>query len=222
MTIGIAVTFNDGALLVADGRRSRPLALGTPPENDVNKIFQIHPSIGAIIFGVAQATDIALPNLTSNLPANCSPHDISTLVEHSVNLGWGHLLSIVAPDVDVRHRAIKVGLIAGGIANNQPIVTGALKHVDGGNCVLEIGEYKFIILGGEEQNARAEFNARAERAVQQFGMNGGVGLMDNLVTAFLRAATDTIHTVAASAPEIGGTIRYAVIRQGYPYTTGVA
>ena len=202
MTIGIAVTFNDGVLLVADGRRTYPLNPILPPQDDVNKIFQISPTIGAITFGVSQATDFVLHNLSLSLPPRYSPKDVSTIVKSSVNVGWSCLMSIVAPDVDVHH------------------VTGALKYSDGENCVLEEGEYKFIVLGGEEQNAKDEFNQIAERAVQQFGANREFGLMDNLVEAFLRGAADTINLVSAKRLDVGGTIRYAVIRRGYPYTTG--
>ncbi len=220
MTIGIAVTFNDGVLLVADGRRTYPLNPILPPQDDVNKIFQISPTIGAITFGVSQATDFVLHNLSLSLPPRYSPKDVSTIVKSSVNVGWSCLMSIVAPDVDVHHERVKVGLVVGGLTNNQPFVTGALKYSDGENCVLEEGEYKFIVLGGEEQNAKDEFNQIAERAVQQFGANREFGLMDNLVEAFLRGAADTINLVSAKRLDVGGTIRYAVIRRGYPYTTG--
>lgn len=221
MTIGIAVTLNDGVLLIADGRRTRPLVAGQPPADDINKIFQLNSTVGAIIFGVAQATDVALASLRSTFSSSMSPDVIAGLAENSVNLGWHDLMRRIADDVDVAHRAIKVGLVLGGIANNQPFITGALKHIDGGNSVLETSEHKFIVLGGEEQNARAEFNARAERAVNQFGGLPGTTLMSDLVSGLLQSAADTIRFVGSRVPDVGGTIRFAVIRKGYPFTTEI-
>jgi 20S proteasome alpha/beta subunit len=220
MTVGIAITLEDGVLLVADGRRSRPLVNGAPPEDNVNKIYQIDSKIAAITFGVEQGTDVALDHLRSNLSGDLSPQQLCVLVENSVDFGWANLLSRLGADVDRRHRTIRVGLVVGGLAAALPFVSGALKHVDNGNSIVEVGPYKSIVLGGEEQNATREFDSRSSRAVQQFASIPGGGLMNSLVNGLLSSAEETIRLVAENNPEVGGTIRYAVIRRDFPYTTG--
>lgn len=68
MTLGIAMTLADGALLVVDGRQTRPMIAGAPPNDNVNKIHRLAENVAAISVGVVEATDIALRLLESLLP----------------------------------------------------------------------------------------------------------------------------------------------------------
>lgn len=208
MTIGIVVTFKDGALLVADGRQVRPLVPDAPPLDDVNKIFQVHPTMAAVTFGVQQASESALRNLKVSLTQmnNFNPHDVGLIVENSVTFGWSTFLSRLSPDVDLGHPALKVGLVVGGLADGVPFVAGSLKSVSGGNSVIDTGAGKFIVLGGEDQNARADFDSRSK--------------FNKTVNDLLNSAREAIQLAAFSNKDIGGIVHYAILQRSGQYTTG--
>jgi hypothetical protein len=55
MSVGIGVVLEDGALLVSDGRRTRPMGDPAFKADDDIKIDQVAPLVGAISFGFLQA-----------------------------------------------------------------------------------------------------------------------------------------------------------------------
>src|SRR5467141_1267918 len=125
MTVGIAATFPGGVVLVADGRRSYPLA-NTPHIDDANKLTQVTPTVFAISFGVQQATDPAVAHLVSHAKSSDDPEVFAALVEESVLVGWSCFEQRLSPNVDRAHKAVRAALIVGGLMNGTPFLASAL------------------------------------------------------------------------------------------------
>ena len=224
MTIGIAVTLPDGVLLVADGRQTWPLAAGKPPNSDVDKLRQIGPTVFAITFGVTQATSWALTQLKKMFVEGCKPEAFAAQLEASVRSGWDTFIANLAPDVDRNHPAMKAALVAGGLVAGGPFIAGFLCSSRGNmpTAVLRKGpSMHSIVLGGEEQRTEEMFNQRAERSLQGLPWQPDVGPANLWVGVLLKAAVDVIRFVEAQNPTIGGTIRYAVVRENFPVKKAV-
>jgi hypothetical protein len=229
MTIGIAIGLEDGALLVADGRSTRPFGDAEPPTDDNNKIDQVAPLIGAISFGFRQATENSISVLRNHLVgnANYGPQEIQQLVYSSVDFGWEFLINHrLEGDYDLYHPAMKAALIVAGLVADIPFVTGTLvranPEVPGTNkhhTLLHTDPHNFFILGGEQQGAEDDFARRALEAYNNYRI-GPAGSLNTFVPALRDAAAETIQMVAKVNPEVGGTIHYACIRQGSGYTAG--
>ncbi len=228
MTVGIAITLDDGALLIADGRRTLFLAQGTPPPDDADKLSLIAPTITAIALGVAQATDVAVQLLLSNLPSDSNPQQVQQHVIQSVYDGWIDMLGkLSGQGHNIFHPSMRAGLIVAGLAADTPFVTGALifanpenKNAADHSTTLEIGPYKSMVVGGEQQSSTNFFNELAHREIDRHEELQKSGVPSDLDTALLGSAVATIRMVAVDNPEVGGTIRYACIRRGQLYTMG--
>jgi hypothetical protein len=227
MSMGITVNLPDGVLMVADGMKTKFLAVGTPRTEDNNKIRKIAPSVAAIEFGLEPVTDIAVPHLIATLPDGSNPEQVKAHVERSVYTGWVHMLSRgFGPGVDFYDPRMKAALIVAGLAGDIPFSTGTLFYVDREKQLAGVpvssmttDTYGHIVLGGEEQNSQREFLLRIQSIVSHNGSSKSPDAQDAVLIGLLDAAAETIR-LAATNPDIGGTIRYVCIRKGYPYTTG--
>ena len=76
-----------------------------------------------------------------------------------------------------------------------------------------------IVIGGEKQDAQTLFKNYAQMEYDQIASIGS-GVRNNIVHAFSTAGVRTINEVSESNPQIGGTIRYTIIRRGFPITEG--
>jgi hypothetical protein len=223
MTIGIAMTLEDGVLLVADGRRTRPQAktINTPPKDNVNKIHTISENVAAISFGVKQATDEALRLFRATLPNTSTLDDVRVHLERSVDAAWHDLMSSLAPEVNRNHPTMRAALLVAGLFANQPFMVATLYHPNGHvSPVMRTDKFSLIVLGGEEQESQQFFTTLATDAVQRFSASPGTGTVNLLITALLASAQKTIRFVQQNDPDVGGIIHYVVIRRNCPYTAG--
>lgn len=215
MTIGIALTLPDGALLVADGRRTYPPVSHKPPENDVDKLVRISPTIYAIPFGLFESTDFALHLLKRSLTEDCKPERFNTLARICVVTGWTHLLENSDKIVDQNKTPVMIALLAGGITVNEPFITSASY---GTGATAESVFYKndpfqFLILSEEEQGQDL-FHQKVSN-IQHIPWDSNTGPINTTVKALLDAAGGIIRMVESKNPSIGGVIRYIVIRKGF-------
>lgn len=217
MTIGIGVTLPDGALLVADGRRTWPLANGRPPMDDIDKIEQVHSTVYAIPFGIIQATDCALVYLRERFTASSTLKGFASLLDESVNKGWTYLISNLDKSIDPNQRFMRAALITGGIVANQPFIAGCLygSGIDPSLALHEGLAYQVFMLGGEEQHAIERFTEASGRSIPS-SWQAKAGPVNTTVKALLGSAESTIRAVSSQNSEIGGAVRYAVIRSGFP------
>jgi hypothetical protein len=230
MSLGIGVVLEDGALLVTDGRRTRPMGDPSFKADDDVKIDQVAPLVGAISFGFVQATENSVVMLKNYLASGvaCGTQQFQQAVLESVEFGWNFLIQRrLEGAYDLNHPAMRAGLIVGGLdAGGVPFVTGTLirpnpaapgtnKH----HTLVHTEPHNLLILGGEEQGAEDDFARRALEAYQRHRTGPG-GSLDAFVPALRDAAAETIRMVAATNTGVGGTIRYASIRRGSGYTAG--
>jgi len=219
VTIGIAVSLPDGALFVADGRQTWPLAGGKLPEDDVDKLKQIGSSVFVISVGITQATDWAQLYLQQAFDEGCTPETFVESLEASVRSGWDIFIDSLAPDVDPDHPTMRAALIAGGFLTGEPFIAGSLcgGHANTSSTVMRKGpEIQFIVVGGEEQQSEERFKQEVEQNLQGLFWQSSQGPMNLWVDALVKAAVSVIRFVESQNLEVGGTIRYALVRQSFP------
>jgi hypothetical protein len=225
MTIGIALTLEDGALLVADGMTTY-LFNDTERvlKQDNEKIVRVGPSLAVIKFGVSQATELAVKGLKAVFDAGLDPstQELEQLVDNCAKLSWDKIAEALEEKEYLDNSAMKVGLVAGGLAQGVPFICGALHYHNGqSQPVLKTGRGNSIVLGGEDQNARQMFNKPAGLIIDTMAGPPGTKPTDELIKALIDCAATTIRTLEKQDDSIGGTIRYALIRRGLGYQSGI-
>jgi len=225
MTIGIAVCLSDGALLIADGLAVNPLRENRILSTDARKITQISSTLSAIEFGIMQGTNYALSVMNSSALENAtSVLDIVNEIERCSLVGWAQLLSRLGPDVDPTHENIRLGFLVGGYIRNSlrgGLFVGTLHRPEGHDPPLvRTTELHHSVVGGECQGSKSLFKNYAQQEYDLID-SIGLGVCNNIVNAYITAGVRTINEVSESNPQIGGTIRYTIIRRGFPITEGI-
>lgn len=225
MTIGIAVCLSDGALLIADGLVVLPFRENRILSTDDRKIIRIGSTLAAIAFGVVQGIEHALSAMNrSAFEIATSVADIETEIERCSLAGWRHLLSRLGPDVDPMHESIRLAFLVGGYMRIGPLgglILGTLYRPEGHDTpLIRTTENSLIVVGGENQDAQALFKKYGQMEYDRL-ISSGSGVRNNIVNAYITAGIRTINEVSESNPRIGGTIRYTIIRQGFPITEGI-
>jgi hypothetical protein len=195
MTIAIAVCLSDGALLISDGLRVNPIQNNRVLSTDARKISAISSSMAAIELGVSQGTSLALRAVNRTVLDHAGT--VSTTVseiDRAVHFGWNVLLSSLGGDIDRNHPSIKVALVFRGYVpafSQGGLIGGSLYHIDGHDeTLIRTQENHIIVLGGEGQNAQSRYKELAQSEMNSLSSQG-VGVRDNVVDAFIRAATIT-------------------------------
>jgi len=226
MTVGIVVCLSDGALLVADGLSVLPLRENRVLSTDARKITQISSTLAAIEFGIIQGTNYALSVMNSSaLETATSISDIVNEIERCSLAGWEYMLSRLGPDVDQTHESIRLGFFIGGYMRNSlrgGLFVGTLHHPKGHDppCVRTT-ELHHSVVGGESQGSKSLFKNYAQQEYDLIDSIGS-GVCNNIVKAYITAGVRTINEVSESNPQVGGIIRYTIIRRGFPITEGTA
>jgi hypothetical protein len=219
VTIAIVVCLQDGALLIADGRQTYPLVADAKVLNDVNKISVVGKTVASISFGISIATDKALWAIRDDvIEGATSPTEVLQEIERSVGIGWNFLLTNLAPDVNMAHRAMRAGMLVGGyLPMWSRFIGGVLFRPDAHDApTLVTKPFGFIVLGAEENNSHQIFKQVADRNFRSI-TSSGAGIQNSYVKAFLAAGAATIREVERVNPEVGGIIRYAILRRNFPY-----
>jgi len=221
MTIGMVLRLPDGVLLMADGRIRRPLAGNAVVRDDADKVQQIASKIFGIPFGVEQASDLVLEQLRSTATPD-TPKEYGNLLQLAVDQIWTDIENRFGDDVDRTHPSLKVAVLIGGILDGLPFITGALRAVGGiVDSSFSDEPYALSSLGGEEQEAYAAFIRAGDDALNAHKWESGVGPKNPQISALLRKAGRVIRDVGRHNEDIGGTIRYTVIRERFPTLTDI-
>lgn len=218
MSIGIAMTLPDGVLLVADGRRTQPFVSENRHDNDVDKLEKISSTIYAISFGITHATDYALKIIGGACKKESTPERFGLLLNYSVRTGWIHLITNLAPDVDKNDPRMRAALVAGGIWGGEPFIASSLygTNINPQSILRKNCPFQCIVLGGEKQQAQEMFTRKAGDVIQSFSWEISIGPQNATVSELLVSAASTIREVESRNPDIGGTIRYAIVRKNFP------
>jgi hypothetical protein len=75
------------------------------------------------------------------------------------------------------------------------------------------------VIGGEERKSQDIFRKLCNEEFAKFGPVKEV-LSDKIVATYLGVGTKTIRTIEKHDSTIGSTIRYAIIRRGFPLSRG--
>lgn len=217
MTIGIALTLPDGVLLVADGRGTYPYSNGNLPENNLDKLVQISSTIYAIPFGITQATDLSMLILKKSILENSKPEQISSMCINCVKAGWQYLINHVSDDVKVNDVRMRAALIIGGITGSELFITGSLisNNIHPQPILHKNTPFQLFMLGGEEQQALNLFNRRASICVGNIPWDYSSGPINATIKALLNEAMIIIRNIEFQNSEIGGVLRYVIIRKGF-------
>jgi len=206
---------------MADGRIRRPLAGNAVVRDDANKVQQIAAKIFGIPFGVEQASDLVLEQLRSTATTD-TPKEYGNLLQLAVGRIWTDIENRFGDDVDRTDQRLKVAVLVGGILNGLPFITGALRGVGGiGDFSFSDAMYDISSLGGEEQGAHAAFIRARDSVRNTHKWKAVIGPKNPQISALLRKAGRVIRDVGRHNEDIGGTIRYAVIRERFSTLTDV-
>lgn len=219
MSIGIALIVPDGVILVADGRRTYPQSEDphTGVENNIDKIVPLNESVFVIPFGVVQVTDPAIETLEKSSKYKSSPELIKDETDKSVDKAWSDFLKALAADVDINHPTMRAALIIGGISQDEAFVTASLYGTGINQTPLLIKDcLKFIILGGEQHQASFHFAQQIQAIMNIHPWQPFEGPHNKCTRQIIEAAQNTIRYIAAFDSSIGGTVRYSIIRKGFP------
>ena len=224
MTIAITVCLTDGALLIADGKRTKPFSTNEQVQDNVNKIHRIGQRIGVISFGIETVTETAIKIIRRNVvdSARSSPQDVVTEIERSVGKCWRSFLQTLSPDIERNHPSMRAGFLVGGIARNINFIGGVLFWPDGHKPpTIETEPSKYIVLGGEEQNSQRIFADYLKKLTENIRQEGANDKKIYELSSVCAGAL-TIREVEKTNPAVGGTIRYVTIRRDCLYCEGVA
>ncbi len=218
LSIGIALIVPDGVILVADGRRSHPQSSNPNArvEDNTDKVVSLAEHVYAIPFGVVQATDSATMSLKASLKHDSSPELIRSETDASLKLSWNQLLRVLASDVDVNHPSMRAALIVGGISQDETFISVSLQGSGVNQPPLLIQDsFHFIVLGGEQHQARTHFTQQLKEIVINHPWSFSEGPHNMCTRKVIQGAYNTIQHITELDPTIGGAVRYAIIRKGF-------
>lgn len=217
MSIGIGLIVPGGVILIADGRQEQPQSLNPHVVDDADKVVSLSDHIFAIPFGVVQATDLATLLLKPAIKPNFSPELIQDAVSTSIRVAWNQLLKILASDVNINHPTMRAALIVGGLSQDCPFIAASL-YGSGvtQKSILIKDSFQFIVLGGEEYEANSHFANQLQVIMKKDAWSSSEGPQNRNTKGILQAANNTIRYIEGLDSSIGGIIRYAIIRKGFP------
>ncbi|MCK4303513.1 MAG: hypothetical protein KAY24_04680 [Candidatus Eisenbacteria sp.] len=214
MSVGIAVAFDRGALLVADGRSVTPLAPGNDVQNDAIKLHELPGAFGAVVFGIQQASDLAVPYLRNRIGGIRTLAALEAAVRDATQAAWSCFAAHLAPDVDRSHPAMRVALVVGGLIGAKPVLAGAIASDGGPASTSGEGPGSYIVLGGEDQDAMARFARLTANTFHRRNRLENPGDERQLIEALVHNAEAVIREVENFNPTVGGIIHYAVVGRG--------
>jgi hypothetical protein len=217
LSIGIGLIIPGGVILIADGRQGQPQSLNPHVVDNANKVVSLSDHIFAIPFGVVQATDIATLLLKSDIKQNSSHELIQDVVDTSIREAWNQFLKKLASDVNINHPTMRAALIVGGLSQDCPFIAASL-HGSGvtQKPILIKDSFQFIVFGGEEYEANIHFANQLRVIVKKDAWSFSEGPHNRNTKGILQAANNTIRYIESLDSSIGGIIRYAIIRKGFP------
>lgn len=213
MTVCIAVCLEDGAFLMADGREVSQFQNRIISDN-VNKLTQVAQRVVCAQFGMSLPVQDAIRHLNvTRLDSATDANDVLNEFSRACFLGLAPFL----PRLNVTREQLnqlRFGFLFGGLlSNDQPFFGGFLWIPNGTpSQFVEIYPGRFTALGGDDEVTKRLFRERLSDLTC-------VGEYPT-VQSCIEAGEYTIRRVQESYPNVGGKIRYAIIRRGLSISFG--
>jgi hypothetical protein len=208
MTMGLAMILDRTVMLWADGRICRFDNPGIPERDDDDKIRLIGPYLAVMTSGIGLMGERVVKDVEINYHVELNLAQIINLVEFCLSNCWRDMK--VADGFDVNDPSVNCGILAAGVALNQPFVfrSGCLyrKNVP---TQLTNEPYQIVVNSRDSENALAIADQ-----VFRTEMTGELceGTYENYLTTVERIGFLTMGRVAKYDSSIGGIVRCAVLK----------
>jgi len=221
MSMAIAMTVLDGAILVADGYIQTPLGDKNLAWDDIDKIEQITDSIFAIRFGVEHVAGSAIKALRTRLAnnRNCRAKSLFASLEFHLRSEWESFLHHLPAGVDPDHDNLGVGVLCGGLAGGVPFIAGVMHHVVIPNhpiLIFDEGPGRIYAFGFDDRNEREQFYQDIEQIRVNVPWKSHEGPCNAYIEHLLARSGAAIREVESQNADTGGVIRYVVVRKEFP------
>ena len=216
MSFAFVMTLPNAVILAADGMVTAIDGAGTRLlASDVDKIEPLGPSAFAIRFGIEEISGAAISDVRAG-PLS-SPAAINRALSKAVDARWKTFLK--SGRVDPLNDALAVGVYAAGLVQGTPFVSAQLRHGSqeepSASFTTEIG-VPFVI-GFNSREMTDNFLQQLARVVRPYWRNP-----DRCIEQLLDVAGKGIRRAEREREgEVGGTIRYAIVKRGKPVVKGI-
>jgi len=219
MTIGIAVCLADGALLIADGKKSELSPKSRIVKDDTDKIRRIGKTVGAITLGIDIVTNTVVNILKRDnvIDSTCSsPEEIMREIERIMAANWNCYLRNLPSVIDRNQMYMRAGLLVGGFVGDINFISGVLFRPDAHESPkIETQPLTCIVLGGEEHNSQSIFEECIKKLSEELQKKGNNEELQ--ISSLISAGVLTIKIVEDKDPTFGGKIKCVTIRRGLLY-----
>jgi len=150
-------------------------------------------------------------------PQSSARYAFDDAADTSIKRAWSQFLKRRAPDVNTDHLTIKAALIVGGLSQDSPFVVASLHGSGVSQEPLSAKDsFQFIVFGGEEYRAQSHFASQLQRVVKKDTWSLSDGPHNSSTRKILQAANNTIRCIESLDSSVGGIVRYAIVRKGFP------
>lgn len=216
MTVCIAVNFEDGAFLMADGRLSRPYSGSSIIDDNALKLHVVADKIVCAKYGLELPTQEALNHIHPEILNQAeTAKDVLHEFESACFHGLTELLRNVQPTRNQLSR-FRFGFFFGGLLFNQTsFIGGYLWNPEGPpSSFIETPSGRFSAVGGNDKITKRLFNEKLSECLEtDYPVSNPV--LNPFVQACIDAGVFTIREVQNTHPDVGGRIHYYVIRRCY-------
>jgi hypothetical protein len=218
-----AFTLQDGSLLISDSRITAPLNSLEPQIDDVDKIHKISDEIFMCPLGVTQITDAAINRIKAK-NINFNDIDLDNLIRNiSTELfnSMAFFESILDPNVDRNEPWMMGALMVCGILNKTPFILEIkCSFKDGPSIRYETKPWKGFPLGGPQDILHKNIFENASNIMKTTEWEEKVGPINNRINGLIDSVAKGIKTITP-CDDIGGAIRYVVIRNKFGSCKGI-
>jgi hypothetical protein len=191
-------------------------------EDDVDKLIPLQRSVFAIPFGITMVTDEVLSQLKSAGESIRSPEEYQTLAETLVSTAWVKFEGRLAKSVDTNDPRLKAGVLIGGVITDRQFYVASMHGVGVSQApILEADvQERLTVVGDDDGEVEGNFTHRYNTALARASWRGAAGPQNEVTRRILKVGIATIRDLSRRVSTVGGVIRYALIRRGYPVFRG--
>ena len=208
MTMGLAMILDRTVMLWADGRVCCFDSPGIPERDDDDKIHLIGPYLAVMTSGIGLLGERVVKDIEFNYHVGLSLAQLIDLVEFCLSNCWTDIK--VAEGFDVNDPHVNCGILAAGVALNQPFAfRSACLYQKNIPTQMTNEPYQIVVSSRDTENALAianqVFNTEMTDELCE-------GTYDDYLTRVERIGLLTMGRVAKNDSSIGGIVRCAVLK----------
>ena len=216
MTVCIAVNFEDGTFLMADGRLSRPYSGSSIIDDNAIKLHVVADKIVCAEYGLEFPTQVALNHIRPEILNQAeTAKDVLQEFERACIPALTELVRNFQPTRDQLPK-YRFGFFFGGLLFNQTSFIGGYlwNPEDQPSTFIETTSGRFSAVGGNDDITKSLFNEKLSECLEnEYPVSNPV--LNPFVQACIDAGVFTIREVQKTHPDVGGRIHYYVIRRSY-------